>query len=52
MNIRANSNLDRVYNDVTNQLTNLIQQSTKLDTVYQEFKKLEGAGTATRDALR
>ena len=52
LNIRANSNLDRVYNDVTNQLTNLIQQSTKLDTVYQEFKKLEGAGTATRDALR
>ena len=52
LNIRANSNLDRVYNDVTQQLTRLIQQSTKLDAVYQEFKKLEGAGNATRDSLR
>lgn len=52
LNIRANSNLDKIYNDVTTQLTSLIQQSTKLDTVYQEFKKLESAGTATRDSLR
>lgn len=52
INVRANSNLDRVYQEITQQLDQLTQRRAPLQQVYDQFLKLDKASTNYEQSLR
>lgn len=52
ISVRANSNLDRVYQEITQQLDQLTQRRAPLQQVYDQFLKLDKASTNYEQSLR
>lgn len=52
INVRANSNLDRVYQEITQQLDQLTQRRAQLQQVNEQFIRLDSSSTNYAQSLR
>lgn len=52
INVRANSNLDRVYQEIMQQLDQLTQRRAQLQQVNEQFVKLDSSSTNYAQSLR